>query len=190
MTLKEIKEREYLEQKERKQKEQQEITQYLQESLSNENIKVFNIRENSEDYSLYIDLEFTLDGYTQKDTFLWDASKSIEDFIKGAKNRIDYIKELREQYPDFCKANDFIQTNSVFVKTLKITHMGYDKRYDFRVDLADYLKLPNTTSCSVGGGDYEIKRTPRRVKEYNENIDITVDFLLECITELRNRKYK
>ena len=68
--------------------------------------------------------------------------------------------------------------------------MGYKRDCYFTVNLASYLKLPNTTSCSCGGGDYEIKRTPKRVEEYNKNIDVVIDNLLDCIAELKMKKYK
>ena len=57
-------------------------------------------------------------------------------------------------------------------------------------ELCGYLKLPNTTSCGFGGGDYEIKKTPRRVKDFNENIDRLCLFFADCIGELRGMKLK
>ena len=67
--------------------------------------------------------------------------------------------------------------------------MGYQRRYYLDIKLCDYLKLPNTTDWGFGGGDYEIKRTPKRLKEYNENIDKTIDMLLDCISDLKKMKY-
>lgn len=189
MKLREIKEKEYADLQARKQKEMQEIEGYINNSLTNENFKVLSIKD-SEDDSLNIDAEFTLDEYTQNDTLYWGYSEDIEEFVQKVKRRIDYIKKLRADYPDFCKQNDFIQSNRNYTKTLSLTHMGYERNFGFTLELADYLKLPNTTSCSTGGGDYEIKRTPKRVEEYNKNIDTAVDFLIDCIAELRSKKYK
>ena len=187
MTLQEIRNKEYKDLQERKEQERAELEQQLKETLSQESIELISIKEGEDGYS--VKLAFILDGYRQEDDFYWCANKSKEDFILSVKSRIDYIKELRMEYPDYCKQNDYIQTNSKFQKTIKLTHMGYTKEYYFNVQLADYLKLPNTTSCSCGGGDYEIKRTPIRVEEYNKNIDITIDALLDCIAELKQQKY-
>lgn len=166
------------------------MEQQLSDALSLESIEFLSLKENSEDWSCTVVLAFTLDGYRQEDSFYWKSDESQELFIRHVKDRIEYIKELRSKYPDYCKQNDYIQTNSEFRKKIKLTHMGYDKEFYFNVQLADYLKLPNQTCCSVGGGDYEIKRTPKRVEEYNKNIDITIDVLLDCISELKQMKYK
>lgn len=188
MTRAEIKNKEWEESKKRKQKEMEEIQEQLRESLDFDEIKVVSTEECKDDYALIVTFQFTLDGYTQEDSIYWESTDSIEKFVVKIHKRIDYIKELREKYPEFCKQNDFIQSHSNFKKTLELSHMGYARRYEFYIELADFLKLPNTTSCSIGGGDYEIKRTPKRVQEYNENIDKAVHFMLDCITELRNRK--
>lgn len=189
MTLAEKKNKEYQELQERKENERLELENQLKEELSLESIEFLSLKENIEDWSYNVQLAFTLDGYRQEDTFYWSADKSQEDFIQHVKTRIDYIKELREEYSEFCKQNDYIQLNSKFCKKILLTHMGYDREFCFEVKLADFLKLPNQTSCSVGGGDYEIKRTPKRVSEYNKNIDVTIDILLDCISELKNKKY-
>ena len=133
--------------------------------------------------------EFELDNYTQQDVTFWENDESLEDLIKGVKDHIEYIKELRTQYPEYCKQNDYIQSNRDYKKELILTHMGYQQRYYLDIKLCDYLKLPNTTDCGFGGGDYEIKRTPKRLKEYNENIDKTIDMLLDCISDLKKMKY-
>jgi hypothetical protein len=189
MTLQEKREKEYKELQERKEKERLELEQQLKGALSLESIEFLSLKEDSENWNCTVELVFTLDGYRQEDDFYWTSDESQEVFIQHVKNRIDYIKELRAKYPEFCKQNDYIQTNSKFRKKIKLTHMGYDREFYFEVNLADYLKLPNTTSCSFGGGDYEIKRTSKRVEEYNKNIDITIDVLLDCISELKQKKY-
>jgi len=189
MTLQEKRNLEYRELQERREKEQVEIQQQLQDALANETIEVLEIKENTENWSYIVTVAFTLDGYKQEDEFYWSSDKSQEDFIVIVKNRIEYIKELREKYADYCKQNDYIQANSKFHKVIKLTHMGYSREFYFNIQLADYMKLPNSTSCGCGGGDYEIKRTPKRLEEYNKNIDITIDVLLDCISELKQKKY-
>lgn len=189
MTLAEKRNQEYEELQKRKEKERSELELQLKEALSLESIEFLSLKENSDNWNCTVKLAFTLDGYRQEDDFYWHADESQESFIQHVKDRIDYIKELRAKYPEFCKQNDYIQSNSKFHKKIKLTHMGYDREFYFDVQLADYLKLPNQTCCSVGGGDYEIKRTPKRVEEYNKNIDITIDALLDCISELKQKKY-
>lgn len=189
MKLREKRELEMQELKERRLKEKQELQKELEDKLSSETIEVLEIKECDEGWSYKVEIAFILESFRQVDTFFWNEDESMNKFISKVKRRIDYIKELREQYPEYCKQNDFIQFNSKFNKKITLTHMGYDRDYFINIQLADYLKLPNTTDCSFGGGDYEIKRTPKRVAEYNRNIDITIDALLDCITELRQRKY-
>lgn len=189
MTLREKRILEIEELQKRREKEQEELKNELETSLNNESIEVISMREDDEE-SYKVVIAFTLDGFKQEDDFYWNGDESKEDFIKKVKLRIDYIKELREQYHEYCKQNDYIQTNSKFRKEINLTHMGYNKTSYIDLQLADYLKLPNTTSTGFGGGDYQIKRTPERVKEFNRNIDIAIDVLLDCIAELKQRKYK
>jgi len=189
MTLGEMRRQELEDNQKRRQEERLELQRLLAEALSEDSIEVLSISDNDED-RYTVKLAFTLDGFRQEDDFYWMSDESQEDFIEKAKRHVGYIKELRMQYPDYCKQNDFIQANGKFSKKLVLTHMGYNREFYFEVDLADYLKLPNTTCCSFGGGDYEIKRTPQRVQEYNKNIDLTVDFLIDCIAELKQRKWK
>jgi len=179
-------ERKYLER--RREKEQKEIQQLLTESLGADKITVLSCVPSSEEY-LTVNIMFVLDGHEQEDRMLWKFDESMEEFAVKTKRHIDYIKELRQKYPEYCKQNDFIQSHGKFNKKLVLTHMGYHREFNFHVELADYLKLPNTTTCSCGGGDYEIKRTPKRVKEYNQNIDLAINFLIDCIAELKPQKY-
>ena len=157
------------------------------------NMKVLEVTRDVNDYEglkyYSVRYEFELDNYTQQDVILWKNDESLEDLIKRVNDHIEYIKELRVQYPEYCKQNDYIQSNRDYKKELILTHMGYQQRYYLDIKLCDYLKLPNTTDCGFGGGDYEIKRTPKRVKEYNENIDKTIDMLLDCISDLKKMKY-
>lgn len=187
-TRAEIMKQKMAEDERRRSEEIAEIQKNLFDALSGFDVEVISLKENSEDWTLSVKYRFTLDGYTQEDVSFWQGDESIEDFYSKVKKHIDYIRALREQYPEYCQQNDYIQNHSNFQKSLQLTHMGYKRQYSFCVQLADYLKLPNATSCSFGGGDYEIKRTPQRVAEYNQNIDRTIDFLLDCIAELRGMK--
>lgn len=189
MTLAEKRNLEYEELQDRKERDRLELETQLKVALSLESIEFLSLKENSENWNCTIKLAFTLDGYRQEDDFYWKSDESQEAFIQHVKDRINYIKELRAKYSEYCKQNDYIQTNSKFHKTIKLTHMGYDREYYINIELADYLKLPNTTDCGFGGGDYEIKRTPKRVEEFNKNIDIAIDALLDCISELKQKKY-
>ena len=170
-----------------------EIRKILEEEFEKNNIKVLEVTRDVNDYEelkyYSVKYEFELDNYTQQDVTFWENDESLEDLIKGVKDHIEYIKELRTQYPEYCKQNDYIQSNRDYKKELILTHMGYQQRYYLDIKLCDYLKLPNTTDCGFGGGDYEIKRTPKRLKEYNENIDKTIDMLLDCISDLKKMKY-
>lgn len=188
MTLREMRKLEFEEMQERREKEKEELRKQLEESLKDESIEVVSLKEYDDSYKVVI--AFTLDGFRQEDDLYWNIDDSREDFVNKTKKHIDYIKELREQYPEYCKQNDYIQTKRDFYKKFTLTHMGYKRTYELKLKLADYLKLPNTTSCSFGGGDYEIRRTPQRVEEFNKNIDIAIDALLDCIAELKQRKYK
>jgi|GEM_PF-6116967 len=170
-----------------------EIRKILEEEFKKNNMKVLEVTRDVNDYEelkyYSVRYEFELDNYTQQDVILWKNDESLEDLIKRVNDHIEYIKELRVQYPEYCKQNDYIQSNRDYKKELILTHMGYQQRYYLDIKLCDYLKLPNTTDCGFGGGDYEIKRTPKRVKEYNENIDKTIDMLLDCISDLKKMKY-
>lgn len=167
------------------------LEQTLKESFVDEGIELLEIRDISDEceYTFQVNVAFTLDGYRQKDLFFWKNNESQNDFIAKVKRQINCIKELRERYPEYCKKNDFIQKNRVFCKTVKLTHMGYDWIHNIKFELADYMKLPNITNYGICNGDYEIKKTPQRVKEYNKNIDITIDALIDCIAELKQIKY-
>ena len=191
MTLAEIRDLEYKELQERREKEKRDLKKELENVLGNDLVEMLSIISVSDDEEFYkVKIAFVLDGYRQEDDFYWNDNESKEDFAEKVKSIINYIKELRKEYPEYAKQNDYIQTNSRFHKEIKLTHMGYDRTFHLNMELADYLKLPNTTDTGFGGGDYEIKRTPQRVKEYNKNIDIAIDVLLDCITELKQKKYK
>ena len=183
MTLYEILDAESQKIEEYKNQKFADLNKSLCDALANERVELLRIKPCEQYYR--VDIAFTLDGYRQEIICIWDFDESQDVFIEGIKLRVSYIKELRQKYPEFCKQNDYIQTNSNFKKTLHLTDGGYPIDYVFNIFLANYMELPNTTRCSSGGGDYEIKRTPMRVKEFNKNIDKTIDFLIDCITELK-----
>lgn len=97
---------------------------------------------------------------------------------------------MRKQYPSYARQNDHIQKYRKYQRACKLYDDGYRKDAYLKAELCEYLKLPNTTDCSVGGGDYEIKKTPKRVRDFNENIDRLCLFLSDCIAELRGMKLK
>lgn len=175
----------------RKAKKIEEISEIIKEALVGYDFEFIKLIENKGDEPyIIIDYNFTLDNYTQEDSYCWGDDESLSSVVCAIKKRINYIKELREQYPLLAKQNDFIQTNRTYKKQLVLTEMGYERIHNIKLELCDYMKLPNRTSCSIGGGDYEIKRTPKRVKEYNDNIDKTIMFMIECISELKSMKYE
>lgn len=179
--------------KEKEKEKDKEIREILEDEFKNNNIKIINIKRNINEYEeltdYQIEYEFNINSYKQQDITFWNNDESLDFLIDKVNKHIGYIKELREEYPEYCMQNDFIQANRNYKKELVLTHMGYERKYSFDIELCDYLKLPNTTDCGFGGGDYEIKRTPKRLKEYNENIDKTIDMLLDCISDLKKMKY-
>ena len=137
----------------------------------------------------YITYDFTLqDGFSQSNSVLWKLNESIREVVTEIIKQIDYIQKLREQYPEYAKQNDYIQANRVFERECKLFDMGYIKHAYLKADLCGYLKLPNIVEGSFGGGDYEIKRTPKRVSDFNNNIDTLCLFLADCISDLRKLK--
>lgn len=130
------------------------------------------------------------DGYGQDDTYYWKWTESVEEASKRIKMHIDYIVELRKKYPKYAAWNDHIQKFREYERECELLDGGYKRAAKISAELCGYLKLPNTTSYGFGGGDYEIKRTPERVKDFNENIDKLCMFLVDCISELMNFKLK
>ncbi len=137
----------------------------------------------------YITYDFTLqDGFSQNNSVLWKRDESIEKVVKEIIKQIDYIQKLREQYPEYARQNDYIQANRVFEKECTLFDMEYKEHVYLKANLCGYLKLPNIVEHGFGGGDYEIKRTPKRVSDFNKNIDTLCLFLADCISDLRKLK--
>lgn len=193
MTYGEIKNADYEEIAKRKAEREKDVFDTLNNLLSGNEYEVSNIEINFQKYEEAgcIEYHFKLsDGFEQTDSYYWEWNESVESAVEKIKEHIDYIVELRNQYPQYAKNNDYIQSHKDYKRICKITDRGYEREAILTAELCGYLKLPNTTNCSVGGGDYEIKKTPKRVEDFNKNIDTLCLFLADCIGELRAMKLK
>ncbi|EOS47157.1 hypothetical protein C810_01473 [Lachnospiraceae bacterium A2] len=193
MTYGDIKNADYEEIKQRKAEREKEVLEALNNLLSESGYEVFGIDINFERYkeSGSISYRFKLsDGFEQEDIHRWHWKESIEEAVEKIKKRIDYIVELRQQYPDLARQNDYIQKHREYGRICKLYDEDSPREVRLQAELCGYLKLPNTTNYSVGGGDYELKKTPRRVKDFNGNIDRLCLFLADCIGELKRMKLK
>lgn len=193
MTYGDIKNADYEERKQRKEEREKEVLETLNNLLSKSDYEVFGIDINFEKHEEAgsIDYHFKLsDGFEQENSYRWGWNESVEEAAEKIKKRIDYIVELRQQYPEFAKQNDYIQKRRKYGRICKLYDDDFPREVHLQAELCGYLKLPNTTNCSVGGGDYELKKTPGRVKDFNENIDRLCLFLADCIGELRRMKLK
>lgn len=193
MTYGDIKNSDYEERKQRKAEREKEVYDTLNRLIAEYGYEVSGIDINFEKYEEAgsIGYHFKLsDGFEQEDSHYWEWQESVEEAAEKIKKHIDYIAELRKQYPEFAKQNDYIQAHRKYGRVCKLYNEGYLMEVRLLAELCGYLKLPNTTSCGFGGGDYEIKKTPRRVKDFNENIDRLCLFFADCIGELRGMKLK
>lgn len=178
---------------ERKAEREKKVLDALKNLLSESDYEVSGIKLNFYKYENGAGIEYHFklpDGFEQDETIKWGWEENIDDVTWHIKGQIDYIAKLRKQYPDYARQNDHIQKHRKYEKVCKLYDTGYPREAYLKAELCGYLKLPNTTSCSVGGGDYELKRTPARVKDFNENIDKLCLFLADCIGELRGMKLK
>ena len=171
---------------EQKKKKELKLKEIIEVELLELNVVVLKIN-NRDDY-IEILYKYTMNGHTENDSSNWAYDESIETLISQIKRHLNYIKELRDKYPLFVKQNDFIQSKRIYEKTINLKNGGYDRTQNFKIELCEYLKLPNTKIGSYGGGDYDIKQTPKRVKEFNSNIERTVMFLIDVISELNSMK--
>jgi len=171
---------------EQKKKKELELKEIIESQLLEYNVVVLKI--NNRDEYLEISYTYTTNEHTENDSSYWMYDDSIETLIGQIKRHLNYIKELRDKYPFYVKQNDFIQSKRIYKKTINLKNGGYDRKQEFNIELCEYLKLPNTKIGSYGGGDYDIKQTPKRVKEYNTNIERTVMFLIDVISELNSMK--
>lgn len=177
----------------RKNEREKEVYETLKNILYQADYEVTEIKIFFQEYEEAgkIEYHFILsDGYEQDDSYYWSWEETVEKASERIKKHIDYIAQLRKQYPEYAAWNDHIQKFREYEKECVLLDRGYERTAKISAELCGYLKLPNTTSCSFGGGDYEIKKTPQRVKDFNENIDKLCLFLADCISELRGLKVK
>lgn len=176
---------------EKERQKEKELMEALNDAFTDEErITVTDVKaypeEDRDGRSLRVDYTYTLtDNYTDVDYSYWWENETIDELTSRVREHIDYITQLRQEYPEYAKKNDYIQRNRSFDKEVTLYDNGYPTKVSMSLKLCGYLKLPNTTECGFGGGDYEIKRTPKRFKDFNENIDRLTEFFLDCISDLR-----
>lgn len=190
LTFGDIKKADAEERELQKEKRNKELLQQLCKQLENPEIKFSDVDIDFEKYedAGYVTLSFELkDGFKQEDDLRWRWDESVEDVASKITKYILYIQQLRTTYPDYAVQNDYIQSHRRFFRKCKSSHSNCEEFY-VKAELCGMLKLPNTTDCSCGGGDYEIKRTPKRVKDFKNNIDNICLFMSDCIAELRQMK--
>ena len=78
------------------------VTNELKTLLPNDEFKILRFEEKEECYHVYY--SFTLDGYLQEDMILWQRYECHTKLAEHIQKHISYIKELRNKYPDSCKA--------------------------------------------------------------------------------------
>jgi hypothetical protein len=148
--------------------------------------EAFNVSVKFDERYVVITYDIIVDEILyEKEQSVYDYSDDLENCGSKAKELSDYRKELRNKYPYFCMQNDYIQSNRIFSKTFKLDGGNNGKPFYMNGELCNYLKLPNTTSCSCGGGDYEIKRTPMRTKQFLTNISTCISEFEKYIDELK-----
>lgn len=153
--------------------------------LGEDNIELINCELKYREAGNYeISYEFTKNNFSQNETSIWDYEEEFEVVAERIKKKILYIAELREKFPEYAVLNDYIQANRKFEKTIQLEEKNYNSAI-VRAELTSYLKLPNTTSCGFGGGEYEIKRTPTRVETFKNNINTLINCFVDYISELR-----
>lgn len=190
MTLGDMREADRKERELQREKRGKELLRALCKQLDNSEIKFSNVSADLEKYDEAgsVSLTFELkDGFKQEEDFYWKWNESIEDIADRILERCLYVQRLRTEYPNFAVQNDYIQNHRLFNKSCKLSH-GNNKKFVIVSELCESLKLPNTTDYSCVGGDYELKRTPQRVRDFKDNIDSICLFMSDCIAELRQMK--
>lgn len=145
----------------------------------------FAMYKNCDTGDYNIKYKFCYNGFAQSETAIWDYIEEFETVAERIKKHILYIGELREKFSDYAALNDYIQTHREFKKVIDLEEQHYNLA-TVSAELTSYLKLPNTTSCGLGGGDYEIKRTPKRVEMFKNNINTLINCFIDYIAELRD----
>lgn len=193
MTYGDIKNKDYEERKQINEKRNLELLKDLNEGFQKIGYEFSNVSVDFEKYEEAGEVRYDFklsDGYIQTDSAYWKWDESVSDIVLNIKRHVEYIEKLRLDYPEYALHNDHIQKYRKFERTCKLTDNGFSREAHISALLCGYLKLPNTTECSVGGGDYELLRTPQRVDDFNNNIDTLCLFLIDCIGELRGMKIK
>jgi len=140
---------------------------------------------------IVINYKFQIDGDPFEDNALFEFTDDIEKEVERIRKHIQYISDLMHQYPLFYAQNKYIQAHRVIKRkfdTPSLGYSGYGNEGHFEASLCGLLKLPNSTECSCGGGDYEIKRTPQRVSDFIANADASITFMRGLIAELEALK--
>lgn len=112
MTYGDIKNADCEEMEKRKAKREKEVYNTLNGLLKESGYEVSVIDINFEKYEEAgsIGYRFKLpDGFEQEDSHYWKWQESVEEATDKIKKHIDYIVELRKQYPEFARQNDYIQ---------------------------------------------------------------------------------
>lgn len=169
---------------------EQELQDQLKEQLSeylrqyNTELMQFKMYKNHDTGDYKLEYKFCHNGFVQSETAIWDYVEDFETVAERIKKHTLYIGELREKFADYAVLNDYIQTHREFKKVIDLEEQHYN-RATISAELTSYLKLPNSTSCGCGGGDYEIKRTPKRVEMFKSNINTLINCFIDYIAELR-----
>jgi hypothetical protein len=170
-----------------KQEFESDIISKIEKELEEYNAKVIKIKEGEE--HAIVKYSFVLrDGYSEEREGYWEYSEDVSDFAEAQKKFLKYIESLREKFPVYSILHDYIQKNRQYTKLIELSDMGYCSKFTLSLELCSYLKLPNETKSSFGGGDYQIKQTPKRVKDFKDNIDKTIDQMIDAISDLKNLK--
>lgn len=185
-TLAQFKEEELKKIEEIKNKKLECLTKELN-SKNIEGIKNLRIVPREHCYNILYDLviDESIDFIQKDNSYHWDYNESLDTVVENIIKTNNYILELYSKYKGNCLMNDFIQKHLVYEKN--ITSNIYKKGV-IRFELGDLLILPNTTNFSCGGGDYEVKRVPKKANEFLSNIDNYINSLIDTITDLNNIK--
>jgi hypothetical protein len=136
-------------------------------------------QQSDEDGSYRIETKMVINGYEYQDTNWLKNDEHISGFVTMATRHYDYIKKLWDEFPEYCKVNEILQS----MRNFQVKDIG-------TITLCRMLKLPNTTECSMGGGDYEVKRTPERANEFLANIDKYTRIFSTAIMDLQDIKQR
>lgn len=165
---------------------------YLIKELSSKNIVgVNNLRivanDKTEYYNILYDLviDESIDFVQKDNSYHWYYNESLDTAVENIIKENNYILELYSKYKSNCLMNEFIQKHLVYEKHIV---SNIYKKGIIRFELGNLLILPNTTSCSCGGGDYEVRKVPEKANEFINNIDNYITCLIDAVTDLNTIK--